>query len=65
MSEECQMYSILKWFEVDMDKNELLKFETRMPLDLYKHFKKQINKLEKVEDTEMNISINKIFLLNF
>ena len=52
MFEEWLMYSMLEWFEVDMDKNELLKFETHMPLDLYKHFKKQVNKFKKIEDTD-------------
>ena len=52
MFEEWLMYSILEWFEVDMDKNELLKFETRMPLDLYKYFKKQVNKFKKIEETD-------------
>jgi hypothetical protein len=49
MFEEWLMHSILEWFEVDMDKNELLKFETQMPLDLYKHFKKQMNKYQSPE----------------
>jgi hemerythrin superfamily protein len=49
MFEEWLMHSILEWFEVDMDKNDLLKFETQMPLDLYKHFKKRINKYQSPE----------------
>ena len=46
------MYSILEWFEVDMDKNELLKFETHIPLDFFQHFKKQVNKFKKIEETD-------------
>jgi len=46
MFEEWLMNTIIVWFETDMDKDELLKFETQMPLDLYKHFKKRYTKIK-------------------
>jgi hypothetical protein len=46
MFEEWLMQTIIVWFDTDMDKDELLKYENPLPVDLYKHFKKRYNKIK-------------------
>ena len=52
MFEEWLMQTIIVWFDADMDKDELLKYENPLPVDLYKHFKKRYNKIKPRESPQ-------------